>query len=110
MAPHDRLDGRDDALRRHLRDGLVEALLRILDRLAAEGLVARAPATPADPGTARVAVVMPVYHEDASLSLSLLSALADELAAEGMAEQVVRVLAPMGMIFDATSPWVPGSA
>lgn len=24
---------------------------------------------------------------------------------EGMAEQVVRVLAPMGMIFDATSPW-----
>lgn len=29
---------------------------------------------------------------------------------EGMAEQVVRVLAPMGMIFDATSPWVPGSA
>lgn len=34
---------------------------------------------------------------------------------EGMAEQVVRVLAPMGMVFDAASPWVrltasPGSA
>ena len=29
---------------------------------------------------------------------------------EGMAEQVVRVLAPMGMIFDAESPWVTGSA
>lgn len=29
---------------------------------------------------------------------------------EGMAEQVVRVLAPMGMIFDVESPWVPGSA
>ena len=26
---------------------------------------------------------------------------------EGMAEQVVRVLAPMGMIFDATSTWAP---
>lgn len=25
---------------------------------------------------------------------------------EGMAEQVVRVLAPMGMVFDAASPWV----
>ena len=25
---------------------------------------------------------------------------------EGMAEQVVRVLAPMGLVFDATSPWV----
>lgn len=29
---------------------------------------------------------------------------------EGMAEQVVRVLAPMGMIFDAASPWVAGNA
>lgn len=29
---------------------------------------------------------------------------------EGMAEQVVRVLAPMGMVFDAESPWVTGSA
>lgn len=29
---------------------------------------------------------------------------------EDMAEQVVRVLAPMGMIFDASSPWVTGSA
>lgn len=29
---------------------------------------------------------------------------------EAMAEQVVRVLAPMGMIYDAASPWVAGSA
>lgn len=29
---------------------------------------------------------------------------------EDMAEQVVRVLAPMGMIFDATSPWVEAVA
>lgn len=29
---------------------------------------------------------------------------------EGMAEQVVRVLAPMGMVFDVESPWVTGSA
>ncbi len=28
---------------------------------------------------------------------------------ESMAEQVVRVLAPMGMVFDATSPWAGGS-
>ena len=51
------------------------------------GLCAKPPRTPADPGHARVAIVMPVYHEDASLSLSLLSALADELAAEGMADR-----------------------
>lgn len=49
------------------------------------GLVARAPATPADPGTARVAVVMPVYHEDPAESLGLLGALADEMAAAGLA-------------------------
>jgi precorrin-3B synthase len=29
---------------------------------------------------------------------------------ESMAEQVVRVLAPMGMVFDDASPWVTGSA
>ncbi|MDV8000190.1 hypothetical protein [Rhodococcus sp. IEGM 1408] len=29
---------------------------------------------------------------------------------EAMAEQVVRVLAPMGMIYDAASPWADGSA
>ncbi|WP_273500248.1 glucans biosynthesis glucosyltransferase MdoH [Paracoccus sphaerophysae] len=49
------------------------------------GLVARAPQTPADPGTARVAVVMPVYHEDPADSLGLLAALADELDQAGMA-------------------------
>nr|HRO16055.1 glucans biosynthesis glucosyltransferase MdoH [Paracoccus sp. (in: a-proteobacteria)] len=48
------------------------------------GLVARPPETPVDPGNARVAVVMPVYHEDAAVSMGLLAALADELAAEGM--------------------------
>ena len=49
------------------------------------GLCAKLPRTPADPGNARIALVMPVYHEDASASLSLLAALADELEAEGLA-------------------------
>ena len=51
------------------------------------GLVARAPQTPADPGTARVSVVMPVYHEDPADSLGLLAALADELDQAGMARR-----------------------
>lgn len=49
------------------------------------GLIAQQPQTPADPGDARVAVVMPVYHEDPADSMGLLAALADELAAAGMA-------------------------
>lgn len=49
------------------------------------GLVARSPETPDDPGSARIAVVMPIYHEDAAESLGMLAALADELAAEGLA-------------------------
>ena len=49
------------------------------------GLVARPPVTPAEPGAARIAIVMPVYHEDPADSLALLGALADELAAEDMA-------------------------
>ena len=51
------------------------------------GLVARAPVTPADPGSARIAVVMPVYHEDPADSLGLLAALADELARAGLADR-----------------------
>lgn len=48
------------------------------------GLIARQPQTPADPGDARVAIVMPVYHEDPADSMGLLAALADEMAAAGM--------------------------
>ncbi|WP_240558645.1 glucans biosynthesis glucosyltransferase MdoH [Paracoccus contaminans] len=51
------------------------------------GLIAQQPQTPADPGEARIAVVMPVYHEDPADSMGLLAALADELAAAGMADR-----------------------
>lgn len=51
------------------------------------GLFAPRLTTPEAPGRARVAVVMPVYHEDAAASLGLLVALARELADEGMAER-----------------------
>lgn len=51
------------------------------------GLVAAHPPAPADDGTARIAVVMPVYHEDVGASFGLLAALADELAAEGLADR-----------------------
>lgn len=51
------------------------------------GLVARQFETPADPGDARVAIVMPVYHEDPADSMGLLAALADQLAEVGMADR-----------------------
>lgn len=43
--------------------------------------------TPQIAGKARVAVVMPIYHEDAATSVGLLTALADELKREGMADR-----------------------
>lgn len=51
------------------------------------GLLAPRLQTPQGADDARVAVVMPIYHEDAAASVSLLLALADELVAEGMAER-----------------------
>ncbi|MBO9455434.1 glucans biosynthesis glucosyltransferase MdoH [Paracoccus sp. R12_1] len=51
------------------------------------GLLAPRLRTPHDPNTARVAVIMPIYHEDATKSIGLLTALAGELAQEGMAER-----------------------
>ena len=51
------------------------------------GLVARPPVTPADPGTARVAIVMPIYHEDPADSMGMLGALADQLAEAGMSDR-----------------------
>ncbi|MBB1498534.1 glucans biosynthesis glucosyltransferase MdoH [Paracoccus sp. MC1862] len=51
------------------------------------GLIARPPVTPADPGGARVAILMPIYHEDTADSLGMLGALADELAQAGMADR-----------------------
>ena len=49
------------------------------------GLIARQPVTPDDPGHARIAIVMPVYHEDPADSLGLLGALAAEIDAAGLA-------------------------
>lgn len=51
------------------------------------GFLAPRLTTPDDPGNARLAVVMPIYHENATASISLLVALAREIAAEGMAER-----------------------
>lgn len=51
------------------------------------GLIARPPVTPANPGRARVAILMPIYHEDTADSLGMLGALADELAQAGMADR-----------------------
>ncbi|WP_242626495.1 glucans biosynthesis glucosyltransferase MdoH [Paracoccus sediminis] len=51
------------------------------------GLFASDPTTPDGPNDARVAVVMPIYHEDAQKSIGLLTALARELEREGMAHR-----------------------
>lgn len=39
------------------------------------------------PGTARIAIVMPVYHEDAATSIGLLVALATDLARQGLGDR-----------------------
>ncbi|MBM3604939.1 MAG: glucans biosynthesis glucosyltransferase MdoH [Alphaproteobacteria bacterium] len=51
------------------------------------GFLAPRLVTPQGLNTARVVVVMPIYHEDVALSTGLLVALARELAAEGMADR-----------------------
>lgn len=51
------------------------------------GLVAPRLRTPDGPNPARVAVVMPIYHENVAKSVGLLTALAAELAREGMADR-----------------------
>lgn len=51
------------------------------------GLVGPRRPAPPGPGDARVAVVMPIYHENVAKSLGLLGALAAELAREGMADR-----------------------
>ncbi|MDB6179316.1 glucans biosynthesis glucosyltransferase MdoH [Paracoccus sp. Z330] len=43
--------------------------------------------TPDGPNTARVAVVMPIYHENATQSIGLLAALAGDLARKGLADR-----------------------
>ena len=48
------------------------------------GFLARRLDDPATPGTARLAVVMPVYHENASVSIALLVALARDLDRRGL--------------------------
>lgn len=49
------------------------------------GALAPPPVSPRDPGQARVAIVMPVYHEDVGFSFGMLAALAQDLAAQGLA-------------------------
>ncbi|MCZ0961504.1 glucans biosynthesis glucosyltransferase MdoH [Paracoccus benzoatiresistens] len=51
------------------------------------GLFASDLTTPDGPNNARVAVVMPIYHEDAAKSIGLLTALARDLEREGMAHR-----------------------
>ena len=51
------------------------------------GFLAPRLTTPEGPNDARLAVIMPIYHEDVAVSTGLLVALARELAAEGMAER-----------------------
>ncbi|MTD99274.1 glucans biosynthesis glucosyltransferase MdoH [Paracoccus sp. YIM 132242] len=51
------------------------------------GLFAPDLTTPEGPNDARLAVVMPIYHEDAQKSIGLLTALARELDREGMADR-----------------------
>lgn len=51
------------------------------------GLFAARHRTPEGPGQARLVVVMPIYHEDPSVSMGLLTAMAKEIATEGMADR-----------------------
>lgn len=48
------------------------------------GLLAKKHKTPDIEGTAKLAIVMPIYHEDATASIGLLSALAREIEREGL--------------------------
>ncbi|MCF3972911.1 glucans biosynthesis glucosyltransferase MdoH [Paracoccus sp. EGI L200073] len=51
------------------------------------GLFAPRLQTPQGPNDSRVAVIMPIYHEDAAKSIGLLTALARDMDAEGMASR-----------------------
>lgn len=51
------------------------------------GLLAPTPKTPTNPNDAKIAVVMPVYHEDSAATGGLLAALARDLARAGLAER-----------------------
>lgn len=51
------------------------------------GLLAQAPDTPEGPNDARIAVVMPVYHENAAEVAGILAALAHDLDRAGMADR-----------------------
>lgn len=51
------------------------------------GFLARRPTTPAGPNDARIAIVMPVYHESAADTTGLLASLALDLEREGLADR-----------------------
>ncbi|MBU3029910.1 glucans biosynthesis glucosyltransferase MdoH [Paracoccus marinaquae] len=63
------------------------------------GLLAPQPKTPAGPNEARLAVVMPIYHENASKSIGLLTALAHDLLREGLGQR-----AEIFVLSDTTDP------
>lgn len=73
-----------------------------------DGLVSLLAVTPHGLVPARLAEFLGAIERPSTISADRVIGL-HELT-EGMAEQVVRVLAPMGMVFDAESPWVTGSA
>lgn len=51
------------------------------------GFLARRPTTPEGPNDARIAIVMPVYHESAADTTGLLASLALDLEREGLADR-----------------------
>lgn len=72
----------------------------------ADGLVSLLAVVPHGVVTARLAEFLGAVERPSTISADRVIGM-HELT-EHMAEQVVRVLAPMGMIFDAGSPWVRG--
>ena len=70
----------------------------------ADGLVSLLAVVPDGVVPARLAEFLGAVERPSTVSADRVIGL-HELT-EPMAEQVVRVLAPMGMIFDAESPWV----
>lgn len=74
----------------------------------ADGLVSLLAVMPHDVVPTRLAGFLGAVERPSTLSPDRVIGLHG--LTEGMAEQVVRVLAPMGMVFDAASPWVRGRA
>lgn len=74
----------------------------------ADGLVSLLAVVPDGIVSARLAAFLGAVERPTTVSADRVIGLHG--LTDGMAEQVVRVLAPMGMIFDAESPWVTGES